>query len=207
MSLTPPQWASLGIKKKKTKTRGPKLSPKFLLNHSVHLLNSLSLGCYIGALTKGPELVVERTREVSFPPPSFALPLSSFTDGKARDTWVNKCVLACLLCSLSMATLKSATLRNEWFKQSWDKCLFPKLKRVELLSMRLITADCLIFLQSDGQVSLAESVHILIKNVMIKLDLLICFFVCSSFHFSPSFPFLQERSKVVTLSAWCPSFW
>ena len=55
----------------------------------MYLLNSLSLGCYIGALTGEPEHVVEHTRGVSFPPPSFALPLSSFTDGKARDTWVN----------------------------------------------------------------------------------------------------------------------
>ena len=48
-----------------------------------------SLGCYDGTLTEELELVVEHTCGVSFPPPSFALPLSSCMDRKARDTWVN----------------------------------------------------------------------------------------------------------------------
>lgn len=43
-----------------------------------------------GALTEDTELVLDSTNGVSFPPPSLAFDLSSFTEGKSTETWVNE---------------------------------------------------------------------------------------------------------------------
>lgn len=66
----------------------------------------------VGALTEETELVLERTDGVSFPPPSLALALGSFVEGKSRETWVNVPGFSSHVKRYSVAALKPAALER-----------------------------------------------------------------------------------------------
>lgn len=124
-------------------------------------------------------------------------------------------VQRCTVCGCLEASCPG---EKQWFRQSGVSASFPDLKRIEFLYVRLITSHvfllvCFVFcFLAVWHISLVESVHIQINNVLLILGLLICVLVFGSSFFSfIFFPHLfyivQKWFRVLTVSLWRPSFW
>lgn len=102
-------------------------------------------------------------------------------------------VQRCTVCGCLEASCPG---EKQWFRQSGVSASFPDLKRIEFLYVRLITSHvfllvCFVFcFLAVWHISLVESVHIQINNVLLILGLLICvscvWLLIFFFHFFPS---------------------